>query len=137
MIEQSDNGRENIEKEKKVFSNKAALDTSNQPLQIVSRVNEVEKIVGYVLDYKQGQVVPLVGGADDSQLPGTERQDVAILGAQDGGQTGEGFLDTLFDLGQFVERGKRATLNQGQVTTTFQSARFELGSQHGDISVLG
>lgn len=49
-----------IEKEKKVFSNKAALDTSNQPLQIVSRTNEVEKIVGYVLDYKQGQVVPLL-----------------------------------------------------------------------------
>lgn len=49
-----------VGKEKKVFSNKAALDTSNQPLKIVSRTNEVEKIIGYVLDYKQGQVVPLV-----------------------------------------------------------------------------
>ncbi|GDY15989.1 cell division control protein Cdc6 [Nitrosopumilaceae archaeon] len=49
-----------VEKEKKAFSNKAALDTSNQPLQIVSRTNEVEKIIGYVLDYKQGQVVPLL-----------------------------------------------------------------------------
>src|SRR3989338_1156124 len=49
-----------IEKEKKAFSNKAALDTSNQPLQIVSRTNEVEKIIGYIIDYKQGQVVPLV-----------------------------------------------------------------------------
>ncbi len=49
-----------IEKEKKAFSNKAALDTSNQPLQIVSRTNEVEKIIGYILDYKQGQVVPLL-----------------------------------------------------------------------------
>jgi cell division control protein 6 len=49
-----------IEKERKAFSNKAALDTSNQPLQIVSRTNEVEKIIGYILDYKQGQVVPLL-----------------------------------------------------------------------------
>ena len=49
-----------VEKEKKAFSNKAALDTSNQPSQIVSRVNEVEKIVSYVLDYKQGQVVNLL-----------------------------------------------------------------------------
>jgi len=49
-----------VEKEKKAFSNKAALDTSNQPSQIVSRVNEVEKIVSYVLDYKQGQVVSLL-----------------------------------------------------------------------------
>lgn len=49
-----------VNKEKKAFSNKAALDTSNQPSKIISRVNEVEKIIRYVLDYEQGQVVPLV-----------------------------------------------------------------------------
>jgi cell division control protein 6 len=49
-----------VGKEKKAFLNKAALDTSNPPLKIVSRTNEVEKIVSYILDYKQGQVVPLV-----------------------------------------------------------------------------
>jgi len=49
-----------VQKEKKVFVKKSALDTSNQPEKIVSRVNEVEKIVGYILDYKQQQVVPLV-----------------------------------------------------------------------------
>lgn len=49
-----------VQKEKKAFVKKSALDTSNQPKKIVSRVNEVEKIVRYVLDYKQQQVVPLV-----------------------------------------------------------------------------
>jgi len=49
-----------VEKEKKAFVKKSAFDTSNQPEKIVSRVNEVEKIVGYILDYKQQQVVPLV-----------------------------------------------------------------------------
>jgi cell division control protein 6 len=49
-----------VQKEKKAFVKKSALDTSNQPEKIVSRVNEVEKIVGYILDYKQQQVVPLV-----------------------------------------------------------------------------
>lgn len=49
-----------VQKEKKAFVKKSALDTSNQPEKIVSRVNEVEKIVEYILDYKQQQVVPLV-----------------------------------------------------------------------------
>ena len=49
-----------VQKEKKVFVKKSAFDTSNQPEKIVSRVNEIEKIVGYILDYKQQQVVPLV-----------------------------------------------------------------------------
>lgn len=49
-----------VQKEKKAFVKKSALDTSNQPEKIVSRTNEVEKIVGYILDYKQQQVVPLV-----------------------------------------------------------------------------
>ncbi len=49
-----------VQKEKKAFVKKSAFDTSNQPEKIVSRVNEVEKIVGYILDYKQQQVVPLV-----------------------------------------------------------------------------
>ncbi len=49
-----------VQKEKKAFVKKSALDTSNQPEKIVSRVTEVEKIVRYILDYKQQQVVPLV-----------------------------------------------------------------------------
>lgn len=49
-----------IEKEKKPFLKKSALDTSSQPSEIVSRVDEVGKIVRYLLDYKQGQVVPLL-----------------------------------------------------------------------------
>ena len=49
-----------VEKENKVFSNKSSLDTSNQPSHIVSRVNEVEKIVRYLWGYKQKQVVPLL-----------------------------------------------------------------------------
>ncbi len=49
-----------VQKEKKAFVKKSAFDTSTQPSKIVSRVNEVEKIVGYILDYKQQQVVPLV-----------------------------------------------------------------------------
>ncbi len=49
-----------VEKEKKAFLNKSSLDTSTLPTKIVSRVNEVEKIVRYVIDYKQGVVVPLV-----------------------------------------------------------------------------
>ena len=49
-----------VEKEKKPFLKKSALDTSSQPSEIVSRVNEVEKIVRYLLDYKQEQVVPLL-----------------------------------------------------------------------------
>ena len=49
-----------IEMEKKIFVKKEALDTSNQPSKIVSRKDEVEKIVRFLLDYKQGQVVPLV-----------------------------------------------------------------------------
>ena len=55
-----DNIIKKVGKEKKAFSNKTALDTSNQPLKIVSRKNEAEQIVRYILDYKQGQVVPLV-----------------------------------------------------------------------------
>ncbi len=49
-----------MEKEKKAFLKKSAFDTSNQPLKIISRTNEIEKIVGYILDYTQQQVVPLV-----------------------------------------------------------------------------
>ncbi|MEX0862556.1 Cdc6/Cdc18 family protein [Nitrosopumilus sp.] len=49
-----------VENEKKIFANKSAFDTSNPPSKIISRVNEVGKIVGYILDYKQQQVVPLV-----------------------------------------------------------------------------
>ena len=49
-----------VTKEKKAFLNKSSLDTSTLPTKIVSRVNEVEKIVRYVIDYKQGVVVPLV-----------------------------------------------------------------------------
>lgn len=49
-----------VEKEKKAFLKKEALDTSNPPLKIVSRLEEVEKIVRYILDYKEGYVVPLV-----------------------------------------------------------------------------
>ncbi len=49
-----------VTKEKKAFLNKSALDMSTLPTKIVSRVNEVEKIVRYVIDYKQGVVVPLV-----------------------------------------------------------------------------
>ena len=49
-----------VEKERKPFLKKSALDTSTQPSKIVSRVNEVEKIVRYLLDYKQEQVVPLL-----------------------------------------------------------------------------
>ena len=49
-----------VQKEKKVFVKKSALDTSNQPEKIVSRVNEVEKIVRYISDYEQQQTVPLV-----------------------------------------------------------------------------
>jgi len=49
-----------VEKEKSIFLNKASLDTSNQPTKIISRTNEVEKIAEYLLDYKQGHIVPLV-----------------------------------------------------------------------------
>jgi cell division control protein 6 len=49
-----------VEKEKQSFVKKSALDTSTQPVKIVSRVNEVEKIVRFLLDYKQEQVVPLL-----------------------------------------------------------------------------
>lgn len=49
-----------VEKEKKAFLKKDALDTSNQPLKIVSRIDESRKIVSFLLDYKQGYVVPLV-----------------------------------------------------------------------------
>lgn len=49
-----------VEREKKAFLKKDALDTSNQPLRIVSRTEEVMKIARFVLDYKQGYVVPLV-----------------------------------------------------------------------------
>ena len=49
-----------VEKERKVFVKKSALDTSTQPTKIVSRVNEVEKIIRFLLDYKQKQVVPLL-----------------------------------------------------------------------------
>ncbi|MDF2425918.1 MAG: AAA family ATPase, partial [Nitrosopumilus sp.] len=49
-----------VEKERKVFVKKSALDTSTQPTKIVSRVNEVEKIVRFLYDYKQEQVVPLL-----------------------------------------------------------------------------
>ena len=49
-----------VEKEKKAFSNKASLDTSIPPQNIVSRINETQAIVRYLLDYKQGHVVPLV-----------------------------------------------------------------------------
>ncbi|MGI0055800.1 MAG: Cdc6/Cdc18 family protein [Nitrosarchaeum sp.] len=49
-----------VENEKKVFVKKSALDTSNPPEKIVSRQDEIEKIVRYISDYKQGQVVPLV-----------------------------------------------------------------------------
>ena len=49
-----------VEREKKAFLKKDALDTSNQPLTIVSRTDEVMKITRFVLDYKQGYVVPLV-----------------------------------------------------------------------------
>jgi cell division control protein 6 len=49
-----------VEREKKAFLKKDALDTSNQPLTIVSRTEEVMKIARFVLDYKQGYVVPLV-----------------------------------------------------------------------------
>ena len=49
-----------VEKERKVFVKKSALDTSTQPAKIVSRGNEVEKIVGFLYDYKQEQVVPLL-----------------------------------------------------------------------------
>ena len=49
-----------VEKEEKSFIKKSALDTSTQPTKIVSRVNEVEKIVRFLLDYKQKQVVPLL-----------------------------------------------------------------------------
>jgi len=50
----------NVKKQKKVFAKKEALDTSNYPTVIISRVNESEKILGFVLDYQQGYVVPLV-----------------------------------------------------------------------------
>ena len=49
-----------VEREKKAFLKKDALDTSNQPLRIVSRIDEVMQITRFVLDYKQGYVVPLV-----------------------------------------------------------------------------
>jgi len=49
-----------VEREKKAFLKKDALDTSNQPLKIVSRIEEVQKIIRFLLDYKQGYVVPLV-----------------------------------------------------------------------------
>jgi cell division control protein 6 len=49
-----------VEREKKAFLKKEALDTSNQPLKIVSRIEESKKLVRYLLDYKQGYVVPLV-----------------------------------------------------------------------------
>jgi len=49
-----------VENEQKSFLKKEALDTSNQPLKIVSRNDEVEKIIRYVLGYKEGHVVPLV-----------------------------------------------------------------------------
>ncbi len=49
-----------VEREKKAFLKKDALDTSNQPLKIVSRFEEVMKITRFLLDYKQGYVVPLV-----------------------------------------------------------------------------
>lgn len=49
-----------VRKEKKVFLKKDALDTSNPPKNIVSRTNEVQEIIRYILDYKQGHVVPLV-----------------------------------------------------------------------------
>ena len=58
-----------VEKEKKPFLKKSALDTSSQPSEIVSRVNEVEKIVRYLLDYKQEQIVPLLSiyGRSDTE----------------------------------------------------------------------
>ncbi len=49
-----------VEKERNVFVKKSALDTSTQPTKIVSRINEVEKIIRFLLDYKQKQVVPLL-----------------------------------------------------------------------------
>ncbi|MEX2191972.1 MAG: AAA family ATPase [Nitrosarchaeum sp.] len=49
-----------VENEKKIFAKKTALDTSNPPSKLISRVNEVEKIVHFISDYKQQQVVPLV-----------------------------------------------------------------------------
>ena len=58
--EQLDSIINKVQNEKKVFVKKSALDTSNQPEKIVSRVNEVEKIVRYLSDYEQQQTVPLV-----------------------------------------------------------------------------
>lgn len=49
-----------VENEKKIFANKSAFDTSNPPSKIVSRTNEVWKIIRFISDYKQQQVVPLV-----------------------------------------------------------------------------
>jgi cell division control protein 6 len=49
-----------VEREKKAFLKKDALDTSNPPLTIVSRIEEVMQITRFVLGYKQGYVVPLV-----------------------------------------------------------------------------
>src|SRR3989338_4738377 len=49
-----------VGKEKKAFFKKNALDTSTPPSNIVSRTNELQEMARYLLDYKQGRVVPLV-----------------------------------------------------------------------------
>ena len=51
---------EKMKNKKKTSFKKKAFDTSNQPKKIVSRVNEAKKIISYILDYEQNQVVPLV-----------------------------------------------------------------------------
>jgi len=46
-----------------------------------------------------------MSGTDDGQLFGREGNDVAILGAEDGGHAGDGFFRAVLDLDQVFERG--------------------------------
>lgn len=49
-----------IEKEDSIFAKKASLDSLSFPSNIIGRKKEAEQMVRYLLDYKQGYVVPYV-----------------------------------------------------------------------------
>jgi cell division control protein 6 len=49
-----------VEKEQKDSANKSAFDTSTLPTKVIGRITETEQLVKYLLDYKNGHVVPLV-----------------------------------------------------------------------------
>jgi cell division control protein 6 len=49
-----------IEQEGSIFAKKASLDSLSFPSKIIGRKDQTEKLIRYLLDYKQGYVVPYV-----------------------------------------------------------------------------